>query len=472
MRPFEWTDRAVREALGLRDAGAPEAWRFSGVSTDTRSLREGELFVALSGPNWDGHAFVAEALGKGAGGIVISDPTAAPSDRPFYLVPDTLVALGALARHRRRALDGVVIAITGSTGKTTVKELLRTALEPDARVHATLENRNNRIGLPQTLLAAPDDVDFVVVELGTSEEGEIGALTAITEPDLGVVTTVTEAHLEGLGSFSGVIREKLALLSGARAGATVLVGDTPPELPEAARAMRPDVHVAGFSERSDPGLHGIRDEPDPGGRVPFRFLEHNVIPGLAGGHGAFNTLLALAVIHLLGRPIGPSVERVRSARPMGMRGELVRIGDLRVIADCYNANPQSTSAALDQLASTGAPAGRVAVLGSMLELGERSGTLHREVLRDALVLPIDRFVLVGEFCRAAEEIGEADDPRVALAKDTVEAATLVSSLLHGEEVVLLKGSRGVALEAVLPVLEERFAGVGRDRGAKGGEGGT
>lgn len=457
MSAFEWTDREVREALGHSVAGTTDGLRFTGVSTDTRSLRGGELFVALNGPNWDGHAFVDHALAKGAGAVVVSDPTILSPGLPAYRVPDTLVAFGALARHRRRALGATVVAITGSTGKTTVKELLRAALEPDVRVHATLENRNNRVGLPQTLLAAPDQADYVVVELGTSEVGEIAALAGIAEPDLGVVTTVTEAHLEGLGSFSGVVREKLALVSGLAREGSALVGDTPPELPEAARAIRADVSVAGFSERSTSGLRGIRSEPDAEGRVPFRFLEHSVIPGLPGGHGAFNTLLALTAVHLLGRPVGPAAERVRSVRPSGMRGELLRFGQLRVIADCYNANPQSTAAALEHLASLRSSGARVAVLGSMLELGERSGALHREVLRAALALPIDHFVLVGEFGRAARDIGADDDARVSPAEDTAQATDLVGALLEGDEVVLLKGSRGVALEAILPSLEKRFA---------------
>ena len=209
---FVWTDDQVRTALHV----VPQedcSLIFTGISTDSRTTREGSLFVALYGDNFDGHDFVSDALGRGARGAVVARPIEADG-ACVYPVEDTLLALGQLAGHRRSRLDAVVVGITGSSGKTATKEMTRAAIEGSRRVHATPENLNNRIGLPLTLLDAPDDAEVVVLEMGTNEPGEIAALTRIAEPRIGIVTTVSESHIEKLESLEGVLDEKLDLLRG------------------------------------------------------------------------------------------------------------------------------------------------------------------------------------------------------------------------------------------------------------------
>ncbi len=450
---FRWDDAGVRRALGLEGVLEPRALEFSEVGTDTRVLSPGSLFVALQGERFDGHDYLEEAAARGARGAVVSHPDATEGPLPAYPVRDTLVALGQLARFRRRALSGSVVALTGSTGKTTVKELLRAGLGAGHRVHATPGNLNNRVGLPLTLLDAPDDADWVVVELGTNEPGEIGILTRIAEPDAALITTVSESHLEGLGGLEGVLVEKLDLLANLRPGAPSMVGELPPALPARARALREDVGVAGFGDGADPEFRGHPGSPDAEGRVSFRYLDREIHPRLPGRHGATNVLLALALMRQLEVELDPAVSAVAQVEPGGLRGEWRQVGGVRLMLDCYNANPQSMRAALELLASLPGAGPRVAVLGSMLELGERSRELHREILEEAKALPLTLVIGVGIF---HEVEGGSLPPHFLLAPDLDQAWEALRPHLHGEETVLLKGSRGMAMERLVPRFQEAF----------------
>jgi UDP-N-acetylmuramoyl-tripeptide--D-alanyl-D-alanine ligase len=456
MTAFAWTDAEVRRALGLEGDLAAESVPYTGVSTDSRQVGEGELYVALVGKRFDGHDFVADALARGARGVVVSRATAAAPPSRTYRVQDTLVALGALAAHRRASLRAPVVGITGSAGKTTTKDFTAAALGAAKRVHATRGNLNNRVGMPLTLLAAPEDTEAVVLEMGTSEPGEIRVLARIARPDVGVVTTVGEAHLEKLGSFEGVLEEKLDLLRNLAAGGRCVVGDEPPVLAERARTLCKGLRVAGWSSRADPDLRPEGAHFDADGRYCFYWRGESVAVPLAGPHAVTDALLALAVADLLGVPPADAARGLASAATNPMRAEVRRIGGLAVIVDCYNANPQSVGAALDILEGQAVAARRVAVLGTMLELGAESPRLHGEVLKRALAKHIDLIVATGGFARAAAELGVADGDRVLAADDWREAYPLLRARLEGDEVVLLKASRGIALEEILPLLEADF----------------
>jgi UDP-N-acetylmuramoyl-tripeptide--D-alanyl-D-alanine ligase len=449
---FAWTDEAVRRALGLATGLAPEETAYAGVSTDSRTVTPGDLYVALAGERFDGHDFVPDALARGARGAVVSRVVPGASAVPLYLVGDTLVALGALAAHRRSALDVPVVAITGSAGKTTTKDLTRGALAGALRVHATKGNLNNRVGMPLTLLATPDDAQAVVLELGTNEPGEIATLARIARADVGVVTTVGEAHLEKLGSVEGVLSEKMDLLRNLAGAGQGVVGDEPAFLPGAAREAWGSVRVAGWSERADADLRPEGAEADEGGAYRFRWRGHDVALALPGRHAVLNALLALAVAELLGVPAHAAAQGISGVGAGSMRGDVRRMGDLTVLVDCYNANPPSVRAALDLLASRSGGK-KVAVLGSMLELGAASAALHAEVLRDALRLPLDLVVATGAFAHAAAGVRDA---RVVTAPDWKSAYPALRERLVGDEVVLLKASRGMALEGMLPLLAADF----------------
>jgi len=475
VRGFRWTDRRAAEALGLEgkgDAGgiaAPGEREYAEVSTDTRTLQPGALFVAVVGKRFDGHDFLDEAAARGARGAVVSRP---PREKieglRLYRVDDTLVALGRLARYRRDRLEGPVVGITGSSGKTTTKELLRGALGHTYRVHATRGNRNNRVGVPLTILEAPGDAEVLVLELGTNEPGEIRTLTEIAAPGYGILTTVSETHLEKLGSLEGVVEEKLDLLRGLVEPRIGAVSDDPPFLAPLARELVDPLRVAGWSEEADADLRPSRPRTDRGGRFRFGWREEEVALRMPGRHAVVNALLALAAAEELGVPPRDAARGVGSVEPPALRGEVRRISDLVLLLDCYNANPQSVEAALDLLEQRPRRGGRVAVLGTMLELGDRSDVLHREVLADTLDRSLDLVVVIGAFADAARTLEArggplTSGPELRSAGSVEEAGELLADALGGGEVVLLKASRGVALEGALPRLEERF---GRPTGTR------
>lgn len=484
MSGFRWTAEEVERALeGVRAAGdgdgrgrgtggreqpATEGLVFTSISTDTRKIEAGSLFVALRGESFDAHDFLAQAAEAGATGAVVSRvPDGTPASLVCYLVTDTLHALGALGRHRRRALAGRVVAVAGSNGKTTTKDLLRAALSPRFRVHATTGNLNNQVGAPLTLLATPDDAEVVVVEVGTNEPGEIEILGAIVEPDAAVITSIGEEHLEGLGSVEGVLEEELAILRHVRTGGVAVVAEEPPELAKRARQTLGEttLRVAGLGDgadvRPEGGEGGI--EVLPGGATRWTFRGATIDLPLPGMHNVRNALVALGVSAELGVPVEDSARSIAAMAAPKMRNEWRRVGTLNVLADCYNANPPSTRAAIDLLASLPASGTKVAVLGTMRELGEHATELHRGVARgalDRLGSGIDTLVATGDFVPAVRELGAGSE--VIAVEDPLEAYEALRPLLKGNETILLKGSRGVALERLIPLLEKDFAGAEND----------
>ena len=462
MNGFRWTADEVARALEL-DSGGGEDIELSGVSTDTRKVTRGALFVALKGASFDGHEYLRQAADGGAVAAVVSHvPEGAPEHLRYFVVGDTLHALGRLGRHRRRALAGRVVAVAGSNGKTTTKELLKAALSAKYRVHATEGNLNNQVGVPLTLLAAPDDAEVLVVEVGTNEPGEIAILGAIAEPDAALITSIGEEHLEGLGSIEGVLEEELSILPAIRGEGLAFVAEEPSELPERASqavgAMR--LRVAGFSEaamlRPDGGAEAI--EVLPGGATRWEWRGVRVHLPLPGRHNVRNALLALGVATELGVEPEAAANGIAGMTLPKMRNEWKRIGTVGVLADCYNSNPPSLMAAIDLLASVPSEGEKVAVVGTMRELGTQAEALHRRAAEEIAARVgngIDRVVATGDFVpafRGIEGLGE----RIVAAEDPLAAYELLRPALKGDETILLKGSRGVALERLIPLLERDF----------------
>jgi UDP-N-acetylmuramoyl-tripeptide--D-alanyl-D-alanine ligase len=455
-----WSEAAVTAALGIAARAGDEGVVFSGVGTDTRTLQGGELFVALHGENHDAHDYLGQALDAGARGAVVHRmPANAPAELRYYQVADTLDALGRLGRARRRQLDARVCAVAGSNGKTTTKDMLRAVLSPAYRVHATQGNLNNLIGAPITLLRAPADTEVIVAEIGTNTPGELARLAGIVEPDAAVITGISAEHLEGLGDLDGVLREETSVLPWVPLGGVVIVADDPSTLAERARKLHPAVQVAGFSDRASADLRGADVTLDDEGRVRFRWAGHGVHLALRGRHNARNALVALGVARAWGVSDTDAVAALQSLEPSKMRVELHRIGDLVVIADCYNANPASVHAAMDLLTSMPPRGGRVAVLGSMLEMGPRSADIHREVAADVANLELDLIVATGEFAAAFGPHRAALGSRLITDEDVLAVWEQLAAALSGDEVILLKGSRGVALERLLPRFEEQWGSL-------------
>jgi UDP-N-acetylmuramoyl-tripeptide--D-alanyl-D-alanine ligase len=417
------------------------------VWSDTRTIQPGDLFVALGGEKFDAHDFLEQAVKAGAAAVVVSKATKARGlGVPSFVVRDTRVALGALATYRRRAWNGPVVGVVGTNGKTSTKELIRAALDSRLEVHATHLNLNNLVGVPQTLLAIPDHADVAVIEMGTNQPGEIPTLRAIVEPTIVVVTSIAEEHLEGLGDLAGVMREELAAADGT--GVVITPAAQPEVAAEARKRARRTVSV---------GLDGgdlpvERWSVDEEGRGQLTSGGVEVKVPLRGVHNLRNATLALAVA----REVGISVEdaaRGIAAMPLPpMRSNVDRVGRALLINDAYNSNPGSARAAIDLLAHAGGSASkrqRVAVLGTMLELGPSTPQLHDEIARAALAANLDLVAGVGEFGAAFKRVN-APAERVVIAPDPEALWPLLASRLAPDAIILLKGSRGVRLEKLVP----------------------
>jgi UDP-N-acetylmuramoyl-tripeptide--D-alanyl-D-alanine ligase len=438
-----WTSARVAAALGTRDPGN---LTFTRVSTDTRALQGGELFVALKGERFDAHSFLAEARSRGAAGAVVAQGTAPVPGLPFFEVADTLAALGTLARTRRRALPlaSPVIAVTGSSGKTSTKELIRAALAPRFVVHATSGNLNNLIGVPLTILSAPDDTTALVVEAGASIPGEIAALRSIIEPTIAVVTNVGHAHVEGFGSLAAVLREKVSLCDRVP---LAIVGTEPPELAAEARRRAPTL-VAGRAEVAD--IRPDSAELDDAARPIIRWGGSSVTLPVLGMHQVDNAMIALAVAREVRVQAAQAVPALATAKLPPGRGAVVDIGTLTVLDDTYNANPGSLRAAVELARWIAERRHRplAVVVGSMLELGEESDKLHAASAREIAAAKPAVVGAVGAFVPAFEALGEGGI-KLVTAPDADVLGPKLRAVLKGNEVVLLKASRGVALERVL-----------------------
>ncbi|HVO34282.1 MAG TPA: UDP-N-acetylmuramoyl-tripeptide--D-alanyl-D-alanine ligase [Gemmatimonadales bacterium] len=444
MTAFLWNAHDVTRALGLPAA----SWvhDYTGVSTDTRSLKAGELFVALKGEHFDGHDFLSDARWADVGGVIVRQGTPRWPGFDWFEVDDTLVALGQLARFRRDHFRGPVVAITGTTGKTSTKELTAAALGAKYRVHRSERNLNNLVGVPLTVLAIPVEAEAAVVECGASVPGEIPRERDIVRPDVAVVTTVDAGHLEGFGSLENVLEEKVSLLDGA---ATAVVGTEPPSLPAAARRKAKKVVTAGLAG-GDWTAENVRLLPDGRARFSVRGVEIEL--PFPGRHMVANAVVALAVADAVGVPVSAAGPALAAARLPAGRSEILELEGNAVINDTYNANPSSFAAALDLLGAIRGDRRVVVVAGTMRELGERSAELHRQVAELIVAAKPDVVAVIGEFVPALEAMTGKLRARPITGETPEAVAPQLKEQLQKGDIVLLKASRGVRLETIIPLL--------------------
>lgn len=440
-------------------ARGPE-WKLArGVVTDSRAVEPGNLFVALRGDRFDANAFAARAAKAGAAVVIVERGTALPSNVSAVEVDDTLVALGNLARAHRDGWDGEVIGITGSVGKTTTRTLAASALRAAGRsVLATTGNLNNRIGVPMTLFGLDDAVDTAVVEMGTSEPGEIARLAEIARPDAAIVTRASLAHTEGLGSIEAVADEKVSLLhSLAPDGLAVAYGDDAPIKKRA--SVVPVARKVFYGRGAANDVRVLDWEVGAGGtraQLQVRGQGVELEMGLIGEGAVLNAAAALALAFGLGLPLENAARGIVDVEPVAGRMQpLTGAGDRLIIDDSYNSNPASMEVALSTSRAIaerrGAPL--VAVLGDMKELGEESAEAHRrvgELVADADVL---LFVGCGEGMRVAVEAANGRGIDTLWFEDASECGEIADRLpLHA--VVLVKGSRSMEMERVIAPLRE------------------
>ncbi|HEY3726860.1 MAG TPA: UDP-N-acetylmuramoyl-tripeptide--D-alanyl-D-alanine ligase [Solirubrobacteraceae bacterium] len=444
----QWTAQRVAAAAGARLIAAPVTTGGpQRVSIDSREAGPGVLFVGLPGSRHDGGTFAPQALAAGAWGTLTTrdhaEPAAPTADGAVLAAADPLTALQRLATAWRRNLDAQVIGVTGSTGKTSTKDLLRALLAPHRRTVASRANFNTEIGLPLELLAAPADTEVLVLEMGMRGAGQINELAEIAEPDVAVIVSVGPVHLELMGTVEAVAAAKAELIGALPPGATAVV-------PEGERLLEPwlrdDVSTVTFGEHGDVRFAEQGDEHvviDAAGarielEVPFR-----------QAHLRSNLLAAVAAAQAVGVTPSGRVELRLSAG----RGETVALpGGVTVIDGCYNANPMSMRAALSDLAATAersAASRRVAVLGDMLELGPEARSYHAQLGELANDAGVDVLVTVGPLAAAITERFAGQATSFA---DAEEAAAAVPELLEPGDLVLVKGSLGVGLKRVCDAL--------------------
>ncbi len=441
---MEWSSPRVAEILKT-SIGKRQV--FSSISTDTRSLRAEALFVALVGEHFDGHDFLEEARRRGATGAVVRKGTRTVDGLTFFEVDDTLVALGVLARARRGEVTGPVVAVTGTNGKTSTKEMLGCVLGTRWRVQTTRENQNNLVGVPLTILAAPADCEALVVEAGANLPGELRRLRKIIEPTVGVVTNVSAGHLEGFGSLESTLAEKVSLLDQVP---TAVVGTKPPELAGRAQAVAGRVIVAGLEAPAD--VRPDRWSVKANGHAELVVRGIEVTLPLVGVHQADNAMVALAVAIELAVDLEAARDALETvALPPG-RCEVIERRGLTVVHDAYNANPGSLSASLATVAAMCENRPLVVILGTMLELGKESDRLHREMADKVVAMQPALVAAVGAFVPALERHAASLGDRLVLGEDPGAVGKLVAARLAGNELILLKGSRGVHMERALPHL--------------------
>ncbi len=456
-------------------AGQEPEWikrRIRQVVTDSRLVRPGDLFVALKGERFDGQQFVPAVLARGAVGAIVHDQFRVPPDllkpgkrpgrsrAPFILgARDTLFAYQQLATHHRSRFDIPVVAVTGSNGKTTTKDMVASVLAQRWKTLKTEGNLNNRIGVPQTLFRLTADHEAAVVEMGVDAAGQTTRLCDIARPTVGVITNIGPDHLEFFGSMEGSAQAKAELLDLLPADGTAVLNVDDPYYDYLASRARCRVVSFGFAPKADVRAQEVRSDEDHG--TLFRL----VLPGKArttpvriqarGQHNVSNALAAAAVGVVLELPGAVIAQGLARFRPAAMRSQIVRCRGVEIINDCYNANPASMKAALALLGQIGEQRRKIAVLGDMLELGAGAKDMHRDVGAFAAGLGLTRLVACGplgrEIAEGARRAG-MDPNRVVEVPDGTAGGEAVKGFAQEGDVVLVKASRGMRLERVVEAL--------------------
>ncbi len=432
-----------------------------GVSTDSRVDCTGECFFAITGENFDGHDFVGEAKENGAVCAVVSKKP--DCDIPYILVDDTVKALGALAKAYKSHFRVITIAVTGSVGKTTTKQYIHSILSQKYKTHKTEGNFNSEIGLPLTVLSLEKDDRLLVLEMGMSAAGEISALSKIAEPDIAVITCIGNSHIEKLGSRENICAAKLEIADGMKGGAIVVLDGDEPLLSDVLRKKQLcRIYFGIKNKRSDYLAENIVRSEDG-----MRFDVKSNIGGdmksleikQIGAHNVKNALAAVTVASLLDISDDEISAGLLAFSPVKLRQSIVSAKGFTVIEDCYNAGPESMSAALDVLDDV-AKGRKIAILGEMRELGEYSASLHREVGKKAAALGVDRLVtigaLAGEIANGAKSGGMSPENITEIAdwEDAKSAADAIKAIICDGDTVLIKASRALSLERISKLLQE------------------
>jgi UDP-N-acetylmuramoyl-tripeptide--D-alanyl-D-alanine ligase len=457
-----WDQTTILGAAGGKVVREGTRTRFGEVVTDSTKARSGSVFIALKGERHDGHRFVPDAVRRGAACVIVDRavPRSRCGEAAVIKVNDTLRALGDLAHYRREQIGPTVLAITGSNGKTTTKEMVAAIAEEGSlagvklrgRVLKTEANFNNLVGLPLTLLRLRKKHRLAVVELGTNRPGEIQRLAEIADPDGGIVTSVAAAHLEGLNSLAGVAREKGALYQNVRATGTIAVNLDDPRVKQI--AVRFTGGKITYGKRGWVRARSVRTQGARGTQFTLQAggARCRVHLNYLGEHNISNALGAAALALGAGIDLGAVRRGLEKAKPFSMRMQIEEWHGAGIINDAYNANPASMKAALRTLAEVQCRGRRIAVLGDMFELGRHSAKEHRSLGHAAAAVGLDRIYLLGSQAagvrRGARQRGMRAE-QITVGRDHADLAARLRTVVEPGDWLLFKGSRGMKMEKVL-----------------------
>ena len=443
-----WTSEEIVAATGGTLHGSP--FEVSGVTFDSREVEHGWLFVAMPGTVADGHDFVAKAFAAGAAGALVSQPV----DGPHILVADVPEALTKLAIASRERMQGTVVGVTGSVGKTSTKEALFAALDRYARgrVHRSVKSYNNHTGVPLSLARMPRDSEFAVLEMGMNAKGEIAALTRLVRPHVALITTIASAHIEHLGSMEAIADAKAEIFEGLEPdGVAIVPEDTPyrDRLVKAARAHADRIVTFGNGEADVAAVHAVRSD-NGGSLVTARLVESDLTYTIAqrGEHWVANSLGVLAAVEAVGADLAIAGLALADMGGLKGRGERHRLnvegGTYLLIDESYNANPASMAATLKALGEERDAERRIAVLGPMRELGEHADELHAGLAPAVLAAKVDRLILVNADMQPLEDALDGAVP-VDRAANAEEAASRLAAIVRPGDAVLVKASNSIGL---------------------------
>ncbi len=457
------------EATGGRLIQGDLKREISGISTDSRKIKKDELFIALKGPRYDGHDFVPEAIQKGASGILISKLPMANRQLPItILVRDTLKALGQIAQYYRERFALPVVAVTGSTGKTTTKDMIASILSLELSVLKTEGNFNNEVGVPLTLLRLSREHEVAVLELGMSGLGEIARLTRISSPKIGVMTNVGEVHLQYLGNVKRVALAKAELVYALGKDDLAILNMDDPYIRDMKRGIKARIITYGIKKSSEVRAQRIENLGEEGMRFILRIGKESFPLRLRclGYHNIYNALAAASATQALGMKRETIREGLSQFQPLAGRMRIIRIEGLTILDDTYNASPKSFIAAIETLRDL-APKGRkILVAGDMLELGEKAPLAHKETGIYIAHSGIDALITCGDLASSIAQgaIGAGmKEKRIIPCRDKEETIKKLCSLAKGGDTILIKGSRATGMEEIVEKLRKVYGEKRRRR---------